>query len=87
MIRRYMCLQLDDSIDDDATFGSKILDRGNYMKKLTVIALLVAAIAFQACSSTEEKAPEAKVEAPKAEVAAPAAAPAAPAKAPAKKKK
>lgn len=56
------------------------------MKKMTAIALLVAAIAFQACSSTEEKAPEAAM-APKAEVAAPAAAPAAPAKAPAKKKK
>ncbi|MCX7633461.1 MAG: hypothetical protein N2Z22_09040 [Turneriella sp.] len=51
------------------------------MKKLTATALLVAAISFWACSSSEEKKSETPAEAPKAE-AAPAA-PAAPAKAPA----
>jgi hypothetical protein len=54
------------------------------MKKLTAMALLAAAMAFVACSSTEEKKAEAApaVEAAKAEVKAPAT----PAKAPAKKK-
>lgn len=61
---------------------------GKSMKKLTTIALLVAASAMIACSSAETKK-EAPADGQKVEAAAPAApAPAAPAKkAPAKKKK
>ena len=66
-------------------FATKVATRGK-MKKMTAIALLVAAMAFTACSSTEEKKVE-TAPAPAAEVKAPAAAPApvaTPAAAPAK---